>query len=141
MGDSPLQHKQRGNADGMRSLAKSSKLPIERIRYLPDSETSVVQDIKRGILFVMAFWSVPSVKAFNQLTEVVNRLDPDGMLEIVVVDTDGAPEFYEHPEFKDILRGAGETAWIKDGVIQSTSGLGYNPACFEPNTKLLLAAN
>lgn len=82
----------------MRSLRKASKLPIERIRYLPDSETSLIHDIKRGILFVMAFWSGPSVKAFNQLTEVVNRLDPDGTLEFVVIDTDGAQGFYEHPD-------------------------------------------
>ena len=80
------------------------------------------------------------VKAFNQLTDVVNRLDPDGTLEFVVIDTDGAQEFYEHPDFKGKLHGAGETAWIKDGVIQCTSGLGYNPNCFEPNTKELLAA-
>jgi hypothetical protein len=108
----------------MRSLAKSNKLPIERVRYSPDSEPSLIQDIKCGILFVMAFWSGPSIKAFNQLTEVVNRLDPDGTLEFVVIDTDGAERFYDHPEFKEILRGAGEAAWIRDGVIQCTSGLG-----------------
>ena len=140
MVDPSPQSEQRGNPDGMHSLAKSSKLPIERIRYLANSDTSLIHDIKRGILFVMAFWSGPSVKAFNQLTDVVNRLDPDGTLEFVVIDTDGAQEFYEHPDFKGKLHGAGETAWIKDGVIQCTSGLGYNPNCFEPNTKELLAA-
>jgi len=140
MPDPSPQSEQHGNPDGIRSLAKSSKLPIERIRYFPDSETSLIKGIKRGVLFVMAFWSGPSVKAFNQLTDIVNRLDPNGTLEFVVIDTDGAQTFYDHPDFKGKLHGAGETAWIKDGVIQCTSGLGYNPDCFEPNTKELLAA-
>lgn len=125
----------------MRSLKKLSKLPIERIRYVPDAETSLIGDIECGILFIMAFWSGPSVKAFNQLTEIINRLDPDGTLEFVVIDTDGAQEFYEHPDFKGKLHGAGEAAWIKDGLIQCTSGLGYNPDCFERNTMELLAAS
>ena len=141
MVDPSPQDKQRGNPDGMRSLAKSSQLPIERIRYFPDSTTSLIGEIKRGVLFVMAFCSVPSIKAFSQLTEIIHRLDPYGTLEFVVIDTDGAQTFYEHPDFKEKLHGAGETAWIKDGVIQCTSGLGYNPNCFEPNTKKLLAAN
>jgi hypothetical protein len=139
MPDLPAHGEQRGNPNGMLSLAKSSKIPIERIRYLPDSTTSVIADVNCGILFVMAFWSGTSIKAFHQLTEILSRLDPDGRLEFVVVDTDGAEAFYEHPVFKDKLSGAGEVAWINGGVIQCTSGLGYNPNCFEPNTKTLLA--
>jgi hypothetical protein len=141
MADPSPHHEQHGNPDGMHTLAKSSKLPIERIRYLPDSTTSLIGEIKRGVLFVMAFWSGPSIKAFNQLTDIINRLDPNGMLEFVVIDTDGAQSFYEHPIFNGKLHGAGEAAWIKDGVIQCTSGLGSNPNCFEANTKKLLAAN
>lgn len=129
----------RGNPDGMRTLAKLSKLPKERIRYYADSNVSLIRSIKRGILFVMAFWSGTSVRAFSQLSEVIGRNDPDGTLEFVVIDTDGAGEFYLHSEFTDKLHGHGETAWIKDGVIQCTSGVGYNPSCFEPNTKGLLA--
>lgn len=141
MADPSPQRAQRGNHDGICTLAKWSKLPIERIRYFPDSTPSLIAEIKHGVLFVMAFWSFPSIKAFNQLTEIVNRLDPPGRLEFVVIDTDGAHGFYEHQDFKGKLHGAGETAWIKDGVVQRTSGLGFNPDCFEPNTRELLAAN
>jgi hypothetical protein len=139
MPDLPARGEQRGDPNGMLLLAKASKIPIERIQYLPDSTLSVIADIHCGILLVMAFWSGPSIKAFQQITDILLRLDPDGRLEFVVVDTDGAESFYEHPEFKDKLSGAGEIAWINGGVIQSTSGLGYNPECFEPNTKMLLA--
>ena len=139
MPDIPADREQRGNPDGMLVLAKSSKIPIERIWYLPDATTSVIAEISCGILFVMAFWSGPSIKAFHLLTEILSQLDPHGSLEFVVIDTDGAESFYLHPAFKDKLSGAGEVAWIINGVIQCTSGLGYNPNCFEPNTTALLA--
>lgn len=139
MADIPADREQFGNPDGMLSLAKLSKIPIERIWYLPDATTSVIAEINCGILFVMAFWSGPSIKAFHLLTEILARRDPHGSLEFVVIDTDGAESFYEYPAFKDKLSGAGEVAWIRNGVIQCTSGLGYNPDCFEPNTTALLA--
>jgi hypothetical protein len=79
-----------GNPDGLRSLAKYSKLPVERIRYVPDVGEQVVRAITRGVLFQMAFWSGPAVLAFAKLTEVIAKLDPDGRLELVVVDIDGS---------------------------------------------------
>jgi hypothetical protein len=82
-----------GNPDGLRSLARNSKLPIERIRYFPDADESVVH----GAL------------ALNQL-----------------------------PEFRGRVSGAGETAWVRNGTIIVTSGLGLNIECFEPNTLSLL---
>jgi hypothetical protein len=66
-----------GNPDGHRSLAKYSKLPVERIRYVPDADERVVRAITRGVLFQMAFWSGPAVQAFAKLTEVVATLDPE----------------------------------------------------------------
>ena len=56
-----------------------------------------------------------------------------------LVDVDGSPELYELPEFKGKVHGAGETAWVRDGKIIATSGLGFNTACFEPNTLALLS--
>lgn len=127
-----------GNPNGLRSLTKYSKLPVERIRYDPDAEESSVRSIRRGVLFLMAFWSGPSVQAFAKLTEVLARLDAEG-LELVVVDVDGSPDLYDLPEFKGKVRGYGETAWVRDGKIVATSGLGLNTACFGPNTLALQA--
>jgi hypothetical protein len=89
----------------------------------------------------MAFWSGPSWKAFSHLKQVIERLDAIGRLELVVVDADGCPELYalwaiEHDQIAP--SGAGETAWIKDGRIVSTSGFGFHPECFEPLTLQLL---
>lgn len=127
-----------GNPNGIRSLAKYSKLPAERIRYAPDADEATVRSIGRGVLFLMAFWSGPAVQAFAKLTEVLVRIDTEA-LELVVADVDGSPALYELPEFKGKVHGAGETAWVRDGKIVTTSGLGLNTACFEPNTLSLLA--
>lgn len=128
-----------GNPDGLRSLAKYSKLPIERIDYRPDADEAIIGGIDRGTLFLIAFWSAPSITAFTKLTDVAARLDADGELELVVVDVDGAPALYKVPELYGEVHGYGETAWIRNGKIVTTSGLGLNMACYEPNTVALLS--
>jgi hypothetical protein len=126
-----------GNPDGLRSLATSSKIPLERIRYVPDAEAVIIQSIERGVLFLMAFWSGPARRAFAALTEALSRLGASD-LEVVVVDVDGSPELYDVPEFKGKVHGAGETAWIRHGQIIATSGHGLNLECFGPNTDALM---
>lgn len=128
-----------GNPDGLASLSKYSKLPIERIAYHSAADATIIQSIDRGILYLMAFWSVSAVEAFGKLTEVVSRLDPAGELVLVVVDVDGSPALYNVPEFVRKIHGAGETAWIRSGQIVATSRPKPTTACFESNTALLLS--
>src|SRR5258707_612994 len=104
-----------GNPDGIRSLAKYSRLSTERVRYVPDADAATVRSIRRGVLFLMAFWSCGAVQAFAKLTEVLFRLDAEGLLELVVADVDGSPQLYELPEFTGKVHGWGETAWVLDG--------------------------
>jgi hypothetical protein len=111
---------------------------MDRIRYVPAADEATVRSIRRGILFIMAFWSIYSVQAFAQLTEVLARLNAED-LELVVADVDDAVALCQLPEFKGKVQGAGETAWVRDGEIVATSGLGLNTACFEPNTLALLS--
>ena len=128
-----------GNPEGLRSLSRYSKVPIERVKYFPDADEGVIKQIDRGILFLMAFWSGPSVTAFAKLTQVVGNLDKREALKLVVVDVDGSPKLYDVPEFVGKIHGDGETAWVRDGKIVVTSGLGLNIECFVPNTLSLLA--
>ena len=127
-----------GNPDGLPSLAKYSKLPVERIKYVPDADERVIREITRGILFQMAFWSGPAVQAFAKLTEVVARLDPDGRIEFVAVDIDGSEGLSAVSEFLGGVRGAGETAWVRNGSVIATSGLGLDVECLVSNTRALL---
>ena len=129
-----------GNPGRLRRLAKYSQLPVERIRYVPDADERVVRAITRGVLFQMAFWSGPAVQAFAKLTEVVATLDPKGRIELVVVDIDGSEALSAVSEFLGGVRGAGETAWVRNGSVVATSGLGLNVECFVPNTRALLEA-
>jgi hypothetical protein len=113
-------------------------LPVERIKYVPDADEKIVNDISRGMLFLMAFWSGTSVRGFASLTDVVAKLDQEKALELVVVDVDGSPALYQIPEFLGKVHGNGETAWVRNGSVIATSGLGLNVECFVPNTRLLL---
>jgi hypothetical protein len=38
------------------------------------------------------------------------------------------------------LTAWGEVAWVQDGRVVRTSGMGYHPECFEPYTCQLLAS-
>ena len=109
-----------------------------RTRFYSEVDRTVVGTIRRGVLFVMAFRSGLARLAFAELKRVLEALDPGGYLELVVVDTDGCPDLYDLPEFAGKLAGAGEAAWVRDGQIVRTSGLGYHPECFEPYTRQLL---
>ena len=99
----------------------------------------IIGSIDRGVLFLMAFWSSPCVKAFVALTTVLSELDHENSLEFVVVDVDGSQALYQVEEFRENLHhGAGETAWIRLGKIVTTSGVGGNTNVFGPNTAALL---
>jgi hypothetical protein len=87
----------------------------------------------------MAFWSGTSRQSFAELKHSLEANDPNGRLELVVVDTDGCPSLHELPEFVGKLHGHGEAAWVLEGRIVCTSALGYHPECMEPNTRLLLS--
>ena len=126
-------------AERMSVLIKYSVLPGSRIRFVPKADETVVQEITCGVLFVMAFWSGQSIQAFRRISAVLKELDPQGRLEFVVVDTDGCPALYDHAKFIGRMSGVGETAWIKNGQIVTTSGQGFNPECFGPNTIMLLS--
>ncbi|APZ90548.1 hypothetical protein [Fuerstiella marisgermanici] len=121
-------------------LTKMSKRPMDQVTYLPNADAKVIDSIEVGVLFLMAFWSAGAVKAFTALSEVLATSETDS-LEFVVADVDGSPSLYEVPEFKGNIHGWGETAWIYQGKIIATSGLGLNTERFRPNTSTLLAFN
>jgi hypothetical protein len=127
-----------GNPTALKTLAGYAKIPVERFKYVPDADADTIREIRDGILFLMAFWSGPSVQAFVRLTEVFAQLDTR-RLEFVVVDVDGSMQLSEVPELKGKVTGSGETAWVHRGQIIATSGIGMNIESFKPNTSTLIA--
>src|SRR5437868_5443393 len=75
-------------ADVPEPLVRKPGFPAARIDYLEEADESIFREISCGVLFVMAFWSGPSWKAFARLKEVLSKLDPEGKLQFVVVNTD-----------------------------------------------------
>jgi hypothetical protein len=124
--------------DGLGALGEIPPSHSGHLRFLAQADRSVVESIRFGVLFVMAFWSGTSRRAFAELKRVLAECDTTGRMELVVVDTDGCPDLYDLPEFLGKMHGHGETAWVKDGKIVRTSGLGFHPECFEPFTRQLL---
>jgi hypothetical protein len=128
-----------GNVGGLRLLEKWSRLPVERIEYFPEAGKETILTINKGVVFLMAFWSMYAIKAFSVLTKVMSDLNADDV-RLVVVDVDGSPELDELPELKGKLHGGyGETLWVYHGEILITSGPGGQSDRFRENTVDLLS--
>ena len=124
--------------DRIKSLGEIPLSHASRLRYLSEADQSVFVTIRLGVLFVMAFWSGPSWLAFAQLKRALAKFDPEGRLELVVVDTDGCPNLYDNPAWHGGIHGAGETAWISEGRVIYTGAYAPDMSAFESNTKRLL---
>lgn len=119
-----------GNPNGLHILEKYSRIPLSSIRYVADADADVVHSIQHGILFLMAFWSGPSLKAFSNLTKALSDMGA-GELELVAVDVDGSLDIYQLPEIKALFGGVvnapvgkGEAACCRDGRVVHAAILG-----------------
>jgi hypothetical protein len=78
-----------------------------------NADATTIADIERGVLFVDASWSLPSMHARGALAQ---RLE-DVPVELVIADIDRSPALSELPALVDKLHGAGESIWVRDGAI------------------------
>ena len=125
--------------DRIKALGRIPESHAGRLRFMPTADRSVIDTIRCGVIFVMAFWSGPARQAFAHLKQVLKTADANGQLELVVIDTDGCEDLHLSPEFYGLCHGWGEAAWVCDGRVLRTSGEGYHPECFEQFTSELLA--
>ncbi len=110
-----------GKFDGEKVLRKYSRLPAAQIEFVPEATVETIRDINRGVLFLVAFWSGPSMQAFATLTEELSRLE-FGSCRFVAADVDGADELRQLPEIgNSLMNGDGKTLWIRGGKIISAS--------------------
>jgi len=125
-----------GNPDGFKRLITAGSPLAKRIRYLPDSDPPVIQTIRCGVLFVMAWWSGSSRIAWATMKKTLAEMDPTGQLEIVVIDIDGMVGF-EATNLGPTQHGCGETTWVSDGKPITTSWV-IQTDLFRENTTTLL---
>jgi hypothetical protein len=121
------------------SLVKWSRLPLDRVRFLAEADQAVIGTIRRGALFLMAFWSGASLHSFRKLTQVLAGLGEE--LELVVADVDGSPRLYNVPENWGGVHGCGEVLWIRDGKVVAVSAGTHAPDSFEENAAVLLGGH
>jgi hypothetical protein len=79
----------------------------------PSADATTIESIERGVLFVDASWSVPSLHARGALEVRIEDLP----IELVITDIDRSPALSEMPALADKLTGAGESIWVRDGAI------------------------
>jgi hypothetical protein len=77
------------------------------------ADATTIADIDRGVLFVDASWSMPSMRARGALEEHIENMP----IELVIADIDRSPALSMLPALEDKLTGAGESIWVKDGAI------------------------
>jgi hypothetical protein len=67
---------------------------LERVRIISRFEDLPLAQIRRGIVYILAAWSDPSVMHFRLITEAFSRIDWS-RLEFYLVDIDCVPDdFY-----------------------------------------------
>lgn len=127
--------------DPMKSLGFTGDfLAHRRARYVGEDKDFAIEKVSCGVVVFMAFWSGPARKGFTELKEVLAKVDPGGCIELVVIDLDHCTQMHKVPRLSVAMLsgGYGETAWVKDGHVVSTTGRGYHPECFNENTRSLL---
>jgi uncharacterized protein (TIGR02996 family) len=120
-------HRAGGNADGYFHFGTHYPDLWERIVYLAGATPDLVASVRRGIVFLMAWWSGPALQAFAALAAALRASDPDGRLLVVVIDVDGISEEFSaefEQEFRPYqvhLSGWGEALWVcRNRVIGAT---------------------
>lgn len=128
------------NFDPLKVLGDYSRIPMFRIRFESHAKRDTVESISNGILFLIAFWSGPSIQAFSKLTEALCELECDGY-ELVAVDVDGSPEITRLIGGGNAPTGAGEAAFCRGGRIVHVAVIGHgeNSAQCEVNAREFLS--
>lgn len=99
--------------------------------HVPRADADTIAGIERGVLFVDASWSLPSLHARAAL----ERRIADLPIELVIADLDQSPGLAEVPALHDRLTGAGESVWIREGAICLVC---TDPACVDDGLARIL---
>lgn len=78
-----------------------------------EANATTISQIDRGVLFVDASWSIPSLRARGALETRIEDLP----IQLVIADIDRSPALSSVPALADKLTGAGESIWVRNGTI------------------------
>jgi len=101
--------------EGLRRL----KVPDGRsVRYMPNSTPECFNSIERGVVFVVAWWSIYSLQAWVRMKDLLEAIDDTRILEVVVLDIDGMTGF-ESTAIGATIAGVGEMVCVKSGFLMA----------------------
>ncbi len=103
-----------------KDIIEGRVLPRTKLRFFEHAGVQELEGLDTGVLFILAWWSAPAYIALDHLAKAILMADPDGKLELLIVDTDGIPELYECELLRGKVTGAGETVWKRSGEVIST---------------------
>jgi len=98
------------------TVLKYSALGAERLRIIQHSGDFALSGIRRGVVFVFAVWSGPSVQALQRFTRVLATIEL-GSLDVIILDNDCITDDDKMRVFGHVFHGAGEVLWIRDGQV------------------------
>ena len=93
-------------------------IALDRIVFLGLDQPVPLLSIKRGIVFILARWSVSSQMAFKALNAALPQIGGVDDLCIYVADTDGIKTQEFLSQIGETPSGGGETYWVVGGRIQ-----------------------
>ena len=106
-----------GNPKGIELLAQYSEGLYSDFEYETDASDQTLK-IDCGVLFLMAFWSGPSVIGFKNICSSLTELDTPRSFRFCVLDIDGATDLMDELSRHEIVIGGGaEAYWFKHGKI------------------------
>lgn len=130
-----------GNPNGAELLQRRTSLPDTRWQYYGQSDRSLLADIDTGLLFLMAFWSGPSMQSFSRLTEALQVFEEDEV-SLTVVDVDGAEDLCRIDGLREVacLYGTGELVLVRQGQVERIiRGGNVTPKDYETHIRKFLA--
>lgn len=98
------------------TVQKNTELPFERLRVVQTLSELRLPDITAGVVFVLAAWSAPSLKALSRVTRLLSSIDL-GPVDIIILNNDCMTSSDMFRLFGQVFHGAGETLWIRDGRV------------------------
>ena len=98
--------------------ANFSAVPMDRLKVLQGVDDVQIASIRRGIIFVLAVWSGPSLQGFVRFTNVMTHFTSESV-DLIIVDHDSLTQKLSRELFgrKFVPGGWGEAVWIREGHV------------------------
>jgi hypothetical protein len=100
------------------AFRQSLTIPLASLVVLKPDERPHIEEIKNGILFVVAAWAATSIHSFHALNSILERLTLPRDFRLYLLDTEGEGVIRLVEELGSVFGGDGETLWIQDGKIR-----------------------